>query len=837
MTKKMRVAPQSNSKALRMAAEERLIGNGAALSELTIDQLKQEYRVYAIELEMQNEALRQTQIELAKSRDLYIDLYDFSPVGYLTLSDKGQILDANLTVANLLGKERAWLHGQPLFRFVARDYKERWYAFLKSIKQMGRREVQEIQVERSDGYRFFVRLDCMYVLRPDSDPCIRVAVTNIGELSSIERSARESKSRYRALYESMRDAFVLVDISGKLLLSNRPYQEMLGYSEKELKQKNYIDLTPEKWHSFEAQVVEEQVLPWGESVVYEKEYIRKDGTVFPIELKTVLLKNENDQIEGMWAVVRDISARKRAEAELGERESRFRMAMQAISGVVYDWNMATDAIFFTERFVQLLGTQFPDGVPVQQWWHDHVHPDDYELLKTEVRHAMKTPTGRYETVYRMRHGDGHWLHIVDRGFVLCDGEGRAIRMVGSLTDISARIRAETALRTLNDSLEEKVAQRSVELSTQADALRESELFIRSTLDAISSAVAVADETGKIVFKNKVWSDIEGEGRPDAGQESTRDCAAYLPCLRQCSRNAEQCVAQHKIDSAIKSMLTGKRQSFSLEYTCSQILEPRWLSVRIDNFKGSALQRLVIVHEDITERKIAANELARVATNFKKMLRKVELAHEEHSKQLAREVHDQLGATLTMLKLGLATSKSTADLPLSLQGKFDGMIELADMAVQSVKRVTAKLRPSMLDTLGLVAALKWHAKEFSRMTGIATEVQIPDYIKLSPERGNAVFRIIQESLTNVAKHAHASKVTILGLKAKRELIFIVNDDGIGLPKQNTPQRNSFGVIGMQERASYLGGRLLLDNLPEGGASMSLHVPLEMKEREQEEDLFS
>ena len=124
-----------------------------------------------------------------------------------------------------------------------------------------------------------------------------------------------------------------------------------------------------------------------------------------------------------------------------------------------------------------------------------------------------------------------------------------------------------------------------------------------------------------------------------------------------------------------------------------------------------------------------------------------------------------------------------------------------------------------------------------MTGIATEVHIPDYIKLSPERGNAVFRIIQESLTNVAKHAHASKVTILGLKAKRELIFIVNDDGIGLPKQNTPQRNSFGVIGMQERASYLGGRLLLDNLPEGGASMSLHVPLEMKEREQEEDLFS
>ena len=822
---------------LREAAEAHLAIDEKTLPDLDIEQLRHEYQVHTIELEMQNDALRQAQIDLEKSRDLYVDLYDFSPVGYLTLNSRGQIVEANLTAAHLLGRERSRIVGQPLFRYVSAEYKERWYLLLKRVEQTGRQEGQEIRFERKDGSSFFARLDCLYLHRDDDVPLIRISVVDIGEMSSMERNARENESRYRALYESMRDAFALVDMSGNLLLSNRPFQEMVGYSEKELKHKTYLDLTPEKWHAYQAQVIEQQVLAWGESNVYEKEYRRKDGTIFPVELKTVLLKDGHGQPEGMWAVVRDISERKRAEAELAERESRFRMAMQAISGVVYDWNMSTDAVFFTERLAQLLGKTYPESESVREWWHSRVHPDDRELLKTELRFAMKTETGRYETAYRMRHKDGHWVHVADRGFILCNAEGVPVRMVGSLSDISARVRAEAALRTLNDSLEEQVVERSSELRTRVAQLDESERFIRTTLDAISSAVAVIDETEQIIFANKVWHDL-AETRVGAATPGCKHNAfQYSPCL-SCSKVGDgQCGVQKKISGAVKAMLLGKRQTFFLEYTCRLMTELRWFAVRIDRFSGNTTLRLVIAHEDITERKLAAEELARVATNFKKMLRKVELAHEEDSKQIAREVHDQLGATLTMLKLGLATSKSNPDLPVSLQGKFDGIIDLADMALQSVKRVTARLRPSMLDTLGLVAAIKWHAKEFSRMTGIAAELQMPDYIKLSPERGNAVFRIIQESLTNIAKHSHASKVNILVQKTKRDLIFVVTDNGVGLQKKESNRRESFGVIGMQERANYLRGNLSVDNLPDGGVSMTLRVPMELKERQQEEDLFS
>jgi PAS domain S-box-containing protein len=824
-------------KQLRLAAEARLANDGKTLPDLAVDQLRHEYEVSTIELEMQNEALRQAQIDLAKSRDMYLDLYDFSPVGYLTISSKGMVVEANLTAARLLGRDRARILGSPFFCYVAADYKERWYLFLRHLEQPGRQDVQEMRFERSDGSKFFARLDGLSVCRDDEAPSIRISFVDIGDMSSKERSVRESEGRYRTLYESMRDAFAIVDMSGNLVLSNQPYQEMLGYTENELRGKTYIDLTPDKWHSVQQAIVEQQVMTTGESVVYEKEYIRKDGTVFPVELKTVLLKDSNGQPEGMWAMVRDITGRKRAEADLIERESRFCMAMQAISGVVYDWNMTSNAVFFSERLAQLLGACYAEGVPVREWWKSRVHPDDYALYVAEIHLAMKTTTGRYEAAYRVRHRDGHWLHVSDRGFVVCDAEGIPVRMIGSISDISARIRAETALRALNDSLEEQVVERSSELQAGMAQLHDSEHFIRTTLDTISAAVAVVDEDERIIFTNRVWENLMESRFGSAKPEGEEGVACYYPWHSCGKENAGQCGVHKKINGAVKAMLQGKRQGFFLEYNCPLMKDARWFAIRMDRFTGTTSMRVVISHEDITERKLAAEELSRVASNFKKMLRKVELSHEEQSKELAREVHDQLGATLTMLKLGLSTSKSVAEFPSSLQDKFDGMIDLADMALQSVKRVSAKLRPSMLDTLGLVAAVKWHGKEFSRMTGIATEIQMPDYIRLSSERGNAVFRIIQESLTNIAKHAHASKVNILGLRSKQGLVFMVNDDGVGLREDALSQRNSFGVIGMKERASHLGGKLSLDSLPDGGTSMTLYIPLEVKALEQKEDLFS
>lgn len=812
----------------------------------SVDKLLHELQKHKIELEMQNEALRQAQIDLARTRDRYIDLYDFSPVGYLTVGDSGVIIDANLTAAGMLGEVRAKLIGKPLTLFVAPDSWNSWRSLLKGTSSKLWRESPEIRFLRRDGGKFYARLDCLHVRSDDDGSTIRISMIGLGAISSAQRDAQESESRYRSLYESMIDAFVLVDSSGKLVVFNKPFQDMLGYSAEALRRKTHSELTPEKWHALEAGQINAEIMREGESGVYEKEYIRKDGTVVPVELKTVLLKDKNGSPAGMWSVVRNISERKLAERRLLASESRYRLAMQAITGVVYDWDMENDNVDFSEGVVDLLGAPFAETSNIRSWWSNFVHPDDLSLFQAQFSEVLKTRAERYQSTFRMLHRDGHWVHVINRAILVYDANRRAVRMVGSLTDISERMTAENTLRQLNDSLEEQVIERNAELSDRLKELNESERFIRTTLDAINSAVIVIDENERIVFRNSAWLGIAQKKDDDTPADvpvlPRRDACAYLPCGLTCGKVCAECPANHKITKAISAMLAGRRKTQALECDVCIGAEVRWFFIKMSRFFGSDAQRLVVTYQDITERKLAADELGRVAKNFKAMLRKVELTNEERNKQLAREVHDQLGATLTMLKLGLATSREKSgakdgakdDIPGASKAKFDGMIELADMALQSVKRVTASLRPSMLDTLGLVAAIKWHAKEFSRMTGIEVELAMPEGVQLDAERENYVFRIVQEAMTNTAKHANASKVTVQVRRTRRDLIVKVADNGIGLGPGSLQRHNSFGIIGMRERASYLGGKLTLASREEGGTLVSLKIPAEARERSRDSD---
>jgi diguanylate cyclase (GGDEF)-like protein/PAS domain S-box-containing protein len=151
---------------------------------------------------------------------------------------------------------------------------------------------------------------------------------DITERKQVEEALMRSERKYRLLHESMIDGFVTVNMGGNFLEFNEVYRNMLGYSEAELAQLTYVDITPEKWHVFEADILENQILKRGYSDIYEKEYIRKDGTVFPVELRTVLLCDEQERPVGMWAIVRDITERKQAEKTLRENQELFSLFMR-----------------------------------------------------------------------------------------------------------------------------------------------------------------------------------------------------------------------------------------------------------------------------------------------------------------------------------------------------------------------------------------------------------------------------------------------------------------------------------------------------------------------------
>jgi signal transduction histidine kinase len=194
--------------------------------------------------------------------------------------------------------------------------------------------------------------------------------------------------------------------------------------------------------------------------------------------------------------------------------------------------------------------------------------------------------------------------------------------------------------------------------------------------------------------------------------------------------------------------------------------------------------------------------------------------------MAREIHDELGQACTAIKMDLALiNRKTNKSQTHLRQKVDVTIQLVDTMIVTLRRIASELRPRTLDDLGLTSALEWQAQDFEKRTGITCRVSLPEKpLVLDADRSTAIFRIFQESLTNVARHSRATQVEAR-LEAKGDqLIFRVQDNGRGFDPEEVKTRRSLGLVGMQERALLLNGELNVEGVPGSGTTMNLRIPL-------------
>src|SRR6267143_1002457 len=194
--------------------------------------------------------------------------------------------------------------------------------------------------------------------------------------------------------------------------------------------------------------------------------------------------------------------------------------------------------------------------------------------------------------------------------------------------------------------------------------------------------------------------------------------------------------------------------------------------------------------------------------------------------LTREMHDELGLVCTAIKMDLALiGRKTTKRQAPLRAKVDSASQLVNQMIFTLRRIASELRPRTLDDLGLTAALEWHAQEFESRTGIRCVVALPqEQLALDSERSTAIFRIFQESLTNVVRHAEATRVDARLEREQDQLILQVHDNGRGFDAEQTNTRESLGLVGMQARAVVLNGEIKIEGVVGSGTTMTLRIPL-------------
>ena len=351
------------------------------------------------------------------------------------------------------------------------------------------------------------------------------------------------------------------------------------------------------------------------------------------------------------------------------------------------------------------------------------------------------------------------------------------------------------------------------------ALARSEARLRGILDSAMDAIITTDAEQRVILFNNAaetmfgWTRDEALGAPLGSFIPERFRRGHAELV---ARFGQMRTASRRMGGSLR-VVTGLRRSgeeFPIDASISQIDE-------------SGTRFYTVILRDVTARIEAEAALRRSKDELQQLGAAAHMTREQEKSRIARELHDELGQLLTMLQMDVAWCKERQPRgDAAFAAKLDRMESLLKGTIAATRRIASDLRPLMLDDLGLVPSIEWLVENFGQRTGIACELSIGDRdLHLSREHATAIFRIIQESLTNVAKHAQATHADITIETEGSSLVVRIEDDGVGFAADAPRKPHSFGLFGLRERASLMGGDASITSAPGEGTRIEVRLPYE------------
>ncbi|HEX6427511.1 MAG TPA: PAS domain S-box protein [Niastella sp.] len=489
----------------------------------------------------------------------------------------------------------------------------------------------------------------------------------------------------------------------------------------------------------------------------------------------------------------ELIERSKAEQMVEETKDKFCRIFERITMPIaaYEIEPPKRFIFINPKFTEWFGYTIEDIPDIEHWKQVAYRDEAYFLEKQkEWRNEIK----------KIQDGEKQESRPFDITIYCKDGSTKDLEMSFSTDDNLCYI-------TFNDVTERNNITR---------ALLESEQKFRNISEQLPIPICVFSEKGETRFLNNAFIDTFGYSKEDIPTRKEWLTKAYPD-----DNLRNQVIANR--EWAIKRTLGNTRATYITQYevTCKDGTKKN-----IEFFVSVGNKNVYVVANDITGKVMAEQELKQSHRQLRELASHLENIREEERKHISREIHDELGQQLTLLKLDLL--QMSKKLPPDAQEMIEKMKQADQLLVEtmrSVRKIATQLRPSLLDNLGLVSALEWQSREFEKNFGIHT---IFESLLIEPQfstkQSNALFRIYQEALTNIARHANATQVDAVLSQEGDKFVLEIRDNGKGFRKEDMTGKKTLGLEGMHERALMIEGDFRIESKPGHGTYIHISVPI-------------
>ena len=616
---------------------------------------------------------------------------------------------------------------------------------------------------------------------------------DITERKQAEDALRRSEDHLRLVIDAIPTMAWSLGTDGVVDFLNQRWMDYTGLSLEQFIEEPTRPIHPEdiprvikKWRA---------QMAVGEGYEEEMRLRRADGEYRWFLVRTAPLRDEQANLVKWYGASIDIEDRKRAEEKLKQSESQLAEAQHMAQVGSWNWDLQSNAMSWSDELYRIFGIDPKAFNPAyESFVAEFVHPEDRALVRGVVESSLKTqqPFSLYNRILRP---DGERV-IHARGNIVSDENGNPIRAFGTAQDVTERKQAE-------------------------EALREAEQKYRDIFENAGEGIFQSTPEGRYIVANPALARMYRFASPEELIHSRQDISlqVYVDPTRR-----EEFKRQLEEQGAVRGF---EHEVFRKDGS------RLWISVNAHAVRDEqgAIQYYEGIAQDINERKAAEEELKATSEHLRALSARLQSAREEEGTRIAREIHDELGSALTSLKWDLEEIDKQLSTPLeplalvALREKFQTPMKLADLAITAIRRIASELRPSVLDDLGLVAAIEWQAQQFQARTGIVCHCDCSlEKGELSEEQSTAVFRILQEALTNVLRHAQATKVDIKINEEKGYFVLSVSDNGKGITESEKSQQQCLGILGMRERAHLIAGEIEIKGVKGKGTVVIVRVPI-------------